>query len=46
MIFFFYVKFAFFGVIIKTPSGGQNCQEVEHYLLANFLTSSIGFLAP
>ena len=29
MIFFFYVKFAFFGVIIKTPSSGQNCHEVN-----------------
>ena len=27
--FFFYVKFAFFGVIIKTPSSGQNCHEVN-----------------
>ena len=26
---FFYVKFFFFGVIIKTPSSGQNCHEVN-----------------
>ena len=29
LYFFFYVKFAFFGVIIKTPSSGQNCHEVN-----------------
>ena len=29
MIFFFYVKFAFFGVIFKTPSSGQNWHEVN-----------------
>ena len=28
MIFFFYLKFAFFVVIIKTPSSGQNCHAV------------------
>ena len=27
--FFFYSKFAFFGVIIKTPSSGQKCHEVN-----------------
>ena len=27
--YFFYVKYAFFGVIIKTPSSGQNCNEVN-----------------
>ena len=39
-IIFFYVKFAFFGVIIKTPSDGQNCHEVNkvvNYLLCLLL---------
>ena len=41
MIFFFYVEFAFFGVIIKTPSSGQNCHEVNQSCTLPMMTTIV-----